>query len=112
MSFETVIISWDETDVAQSPLGGAVIFQLSAPLVDTASGQVAQTSPPVSCYFVGGSGTSPSLVANDSPGAEPSTTYYTVTVAISGQQPYSFTTLINHANGSTQTLGYLQANAT
>jgi hypothetical protein len=112
MAFETVVVSWDETDVTQTALGGAITFQISAPLVDGATGQVAQSSPPTTCYFVGGAGTSPSLVANDSPGAEPTTTDYTVTVAISGQQPYSFTTLINHANGSAQTLGYLQANAT
>ncbi len=34
-----------------------------------------------------------------------------ITVAITGQQPVTFTSAINHANGATQTLAFLQANA-
>lgn len=109
MSFETVTVTWDETDIALVALGGSVTFAITAPLVDP-SGQVAQPDPPKTYWFGSGTGTSDPLAANDSDGALPAGTAYLVTVAVSGEVPYTFTTQVLIANGATQTLGFLQAN--
>jgi hypothetical protein len=107
--FSTVTVTWDETDVTASPIGGTITFQVSDALCDMASGQVAEVLPPKS-YSFSGAGSSGPLVANDSPGVMPPSSYYTVTIAATGQRPYSFATQISHADGSTQALAFLRAN--
>jgi hypothetical protein len=73
--FRNVVITWDETDIGGSALSGSVGFQISANVVDTASGQVARSAPPLSFPFMGGSGSSEPLVANDSAGISPAGTW-------------------------------------
>lgn len=107
--FSTVTVTWDEADPAGTPASGSVSFQLTAPLIDP-SGLVAETLPK-SYFFTSGTGTSDPLAANDSAGAVPSGTAYRVTVALAGQQARTFTSRLLYADGSTQTLGYLEANA-
>ena len=109
--FQTAIITWDESDVALNGLDGYITFRLTAPLIDQASGEVAEPEPAATFFFAGGTGQSTPLVANDSAGAVPTGTAYRVTVAVNGSQPYSFISQILIAAGSTQTLGDLQANA-
>ena len=107
MTFQTVTVSWNEADPAGNPASGSVTFQLSAPLIDT-TGEVAETLQKA-YFFTAGTGTSDPLVANDSAGAVPAGTAYHVTVALTGQQARTFTVHLLHANGSTQTLGALEA---
>lgn len=110
MTFQTVTVTWSEVDPAGNPASGSVTFQLTAPLIDGATGQVAETLQKT-YFFTSGTGTSDALVANDSSGATPSGTAYRVTVALAGQQARTFISQVNHANGATQTLGFLEANA-
>ena len=107
MAFQTVTVSWNEVDPAGNPASGSVSFTLTAPLVDT-SGQVAETIQKT-YFFTSGTGTSDPLAANDSAGALPAGTKYVITVALAGQQARTFTAQLLHANGSTQTLGSLEA---
>jgi hypothetical protein len=111
LTFSTVTVTWDESDVALNGLNGYITFQLTAPLIDQASGEVAEPEPAATFFFAGGTGQSTPLVANDSAGAVPTGTAYRVTVAVDGSQPYSFISQILAAAGATQTLGDLQANA-
>lgn len=110
MTFQMVTVSWDETDPAGDPASGSVTFQLTAPLIDGATGQVAETLQKT-YFFTSGTGTSDALVANDSSGATPTGTAYRITVALAGQQARTFISQILHAAGSAQTLGYLEARA-
>jgi len=111
MALQTVTVTWDEQDTGAGALGGYVSFQLTADLQDTADGIDVRRNPPETVFFTGPSGSSPPLAANDSPGITPAGTAYVITVAIRGQPPVHFTSQLNHANGATQTLAYLQANA-
>ena len=111
MTFQTAVITWDESDVALNGLNGYITFQLTAPLIDQASGDVAEPEPAATFFFAGGTGSSTPLVANDSAGAVPAGTAYRITVSVNGSQPYSFISQILIAAGATQTLGDLQANA-
>jgi hypothetical protein len=111
MAFQTVTVTWTEEDAAEVALGGYVTFQLDCPLVDTATGVIAEPEPPRSYWFTGGSGSSDPLVANDSSGVEPQDTAYTITIALNGEQPRSFRAPILAANGDSQTLGLLEASA-
>lgn len=106
--FQVVTVTWDETDPAGNPASGSVTFQLTAPLIDP-SGLVAETIPKT-YFFISGTGTSDPLAANDSAGAVPAGTAYRITVALAGQQARTFFSRVLHANGTTQTLGYLEAN--
>lgn len=109
MTFQTVTVTWSEVGPTGAPASGSVTFQLTAPLIDS-SGEVAETlRQPY--FFTAGTGTSDALVANDSSGATPSGTAYRITVALTGQQARTFISQVMHANGSSQTLGYLEANA-
>lgn len=110
MSLNEVTVTWNEQDIGQAPLGGYVSFQLSALEADQADGIDIHPSPPKTYFFTSATGTSDPLVANDNVNLAPAGSYYTVTVAIKGQQPYSFTTLVNYANGASQTLAFLIAN--
>jgi hypothetical protein len=110
VTLQYVTVTWDEQDIGAAPLGGYVSFQLTSDLQDTADGTDVRRSPAKTYWFNGPSGTSDPLAANDST-VTPSGSAYTVTVAIRGQQPVTFTTQINHANGATQTLAFLQASA-
>lgn len=111
MTLQTVTVTWDEEDVGGGALGGYVSFQLTADLQDQADGIDVRRSPAKTFFFTGPAGSSDPLTANDSPGVTPAGTAYVITVAVSGQQPVTFTSQILHANGSTQTLAFLQANA-
>ena len=111
MSLQTVTVTWDEEDVGAGALGGYVSFQLTADLQDTADGIDVRRNPAKTFFFIGPSGTSDPLAANDSPGVTPTGTAYVITVAIRDQPPVTFTSQLSHANGGTQTLAYLQANA-
>lgn len=110
MALEYVTVTWDEEDVGAAPLGGYISFQLTADLQDQADGIDVRRNPPKTYFFAGPSGSSDPLVSNDS-GVTPTGTAYVITVAIRGQQPVTFTSQINYANGASQTLAYLQANA-
>ena len=111
MTLQTVTVTWDEQDVGADALGGYVSFQLTADLQDTADGIDVRRSPAKAFFFTGPTGQSDPLAANDSPGITPTGTAYVITVAISGQHPVTFTSQLSHANGATQTLAFLQANA-
>jgi len=111
MTLQTVTVTWDEQDTGAGALGGCVSFQLTADLQDTADGTDVRRNPPKAFFFTGPSGSSTPLTANDSPGITPAGTAYVITVMISGQQPVTFTSQLLHANGTTQSLSYLQANA-
>lgn len=111
MSLSEVTVTWDQNDVGQAPLGGTITFALSEPLADQATGATYSNVPPKSYFFTVGTGSSDPLIANDSTDLTPAGSYYTITVSIRGQQPYVFATFVNFADGATQTLGFLQANA-
>lgn len=110
MSLNEVTVTWDEQDVGQGALAGSVTFQLSAVEADSADGIEIHPTPAKSYFFIDGTGSSDPLVANDNAGLAPAGSYYKITVAINGQQPYTFTTAVNFANGASQTLAYLYAN--
>jgi hypothetical protein len=104
-----VTVTWDELDCAGEDLAGRVTFTLSNALLDVPNGKTYNT--PIRSYgFVNSTGSSDPLVANDNT-AFVAGSYYTVTVAISGQEPYSFNAPINFANGASQTLTALQETA-
>lgn len=111
MTLQTVTVTWDEEDVGAGALGGYVSFQLTADLQDAADGIDVRRNPAKTFFFAGPFGTSDPLAANDSAGVTPTGTAYVITVAISGQRPVTFTSQLNHANGATQALAFLQANA-
>lgn len=106
----TVTVTWNEQDIGEGALAGSVTFQLSAVAADQADGIDIHPAPAKTYFFVSGTGSSGPLVANDNAGLLPAGGYYKVTVAISGQQPYTFTTLINYSAGASQTLAQLYAN--
>jgi parallel beta-helix repeat protein len=110
MTLQTVTVTWNEQDVGAGALAGNVTFQLSAVEADQADGIEFHPQPAKTYFFIDGTGSSDPLVANDNGGLAPAGSYYKVTVAIAGQQPYTFTTLINFANGASQTLAFLYAN--
>lgn len=109
MSLSTVVVTWDETDIGQAPLGGSITFQLSELVADITDGIDVHPLPPKSYIFVGGTGTSGALVANDNVNLSPAGSYYTITISIRGQAPYSFNAYINFANGASQKLAALIA---
>lgn len=111
MSLSTVTVTWDETDIGQAPLGGSVTFQLSELVADSVDGIDIHPLPPQTFLFVGGTGSSGPLVANDSVNLSPAGSTYIITIAIKGQLPYAFQSAINIANGATQKLAFLIANA-
>lgn len=106
----TVTVTWNEQDIGEGALAGSVTFQLSAVAADQADGIDIHPAPAKTYFFVSGTGSSGPLVANDNAGLLPAGGYYKVTVAISGQQPYTFSTLINYSAGASQTLAQLYAN--
>ena len=109
MTLQTVTVTWNELDVGQAPLGGYVSFRLSAVEADSTDGLEIQPEP-LTYFFTDATGESGPLVANDNVSLVPAGSYYSVTVGIRGQQPYTFKTNINFANGATQTLAFLYAN--
>lgn len=111
MTLQTVTVTWDEQDVGAGALGGYVSFELTADLQDTADGIDVRRNPAKTFFFTGPSGSSSPLTANDSPGVTPTGTAYVITVAIRDQPTVTFTSQILHANGTTQTLAFLEANA-
>jgi hypothetical protein len=111
LALNKVTVTWSEIDAAAAPLGGWISFQLSSDLADQTDGEIVRRNPPKVYDITSGGGMSSPLVANDNANAVPSGSYYTVIVNITGQQVVTFTTQINYAHGSTQTLAFLQANA-
>lgn len=110
MALNTVTVTWNEQDIGEGALAGSVTFALSAVEADQADGIEVHPAPAKTYFFVTGTGTSGPLVANDNAGLAPAGSYYKITVAISGQQPYSFNAPINFASGASQTLAFLYAN--
>jgi metal-sulfur cluster biosynthetic enzyme len=110
MSISTVTVTWTEQDIGQAPLGGNITFTLNEPVSDATSG-VDYRPVPKTYFFTSATGTSGALIANDDVTLQPAGSYYTITVAITGQAPYTFTSQILFANGGSQTLAFLQANA-
>jgi hypothetical protein len=110
VALETVIITWNELDVGLGGVAGVITFALSQPLTDTTDGQIVEPVPE-RYPFSSSTGTSGPLTANDNASALPSGTYYTVTVNIQGLPSRSFTAPVNHANGASQTLAFLQSQA-
>jgi hypothetical protein len=110
VTLSTVVVTWDEQDIGENALSGTITFALSQLLDDVTDGTIIEPVP-LPFRFVGGTGTSDPLVANDSPSVIPSGTYYTVGVNIDGQPARSFTSPILIANGSSQTLAFLQSQA-
>jgi hypothetical protein len=110
MSISTVTVTWTEQDIGQAPLGGNITFALNEPVSDATSG-IDYRPVPKTYFFTSATGESDPLIANDDVTLQPAGSYYTITVAITGQAPYTFTSQILFANGASQTLAYLQANA-
>jgi hypothetical protein len=110
MSISTVTVTWTEQDIGQAPLGGNITFTLNEPVSDSTSG-IDYRPVPKTYFFTSATGSSDPLIANDDATLQPAGSYYTVTVAITGQAPYTFTSQILAASGASQTLAFLQANA-
>jgi hypothetical protein len=85
---------------------GTVSFALSRTLTDSSTGDVIFPGPLT--YTFNGSGQSAPLVANDDASLEPTGSYYTIAITPDGSvTAYTYTALINAANGASQTLGSL-----
>lgn len=111
MALNTVTVTWDEADIGLAPLGGTITFRLNEPVTDSSTGIIINPDPSRGYHFLSATGASDPLVANDNPTLQPAGSYYTITVFIAGTQPYSFASAIDFANGATQTVSFLQANA-
>ena len=109
MSLNYVTVTWNELDLGGGNLSGRISFALSNRLVDSSDSIEISNVPAKDYPFISSTGSSGPLVANDNINALPQNTYYTVTITISGQQPFSFTAPINYANGATQKLSSLEA---
>lgn len=103
----SVTITWTEKDFTSASLSGRITFALSNPLLDVTNGVTYNNVPVHSYRFVSSAGTSDPLIANDNAFSPPGS-YYTITVEIDGQAPYSWTAFINFANGASQTLTKIQ----
>jgi len=106
MAAEFVTVTWTELDIGGTGLYGQVRFTLSGAV--SISGAATYEPVPLAFPIINSAGsTSPPILANDSPGAAPPNSYYTVSVGIHGQPPRVFTTFIDFANGATQNLASL-----
>lgn len=106
---DLVTVTWNPEDIADQPVSGSVTFKLSGVVTDTATGNVYMPYPPRRYEFLGVPGQSDPLIANDSEDLSPAGSYYTVTIGAGSTVTYNV--VLSAANGDTQSLGSLIANA-
>lgn len=92
-------------------LTGSVTFTPPAEVTDLTGTIRVQGPGPFPCTVTGGSFTSVPLLATDNRGLLPAGWNYTATVALTGQQAYTYPVLIPAAGGSTATLSALPVSA-